>query len=54
MARGRYLRQFGNTPGHVNHWTNRGFAKLVATQFETSPATANPMPWTMVRATSIG
>lgn len=53
MARGRYLRQFGNTPGHVNHWTNRGFAKLVATQFDVA-ATANPMPWTMVRATSIG
>jgi SAM-dependent methyltransferase len=53
MARGRYLRQLGNTPGHVNHWTNRGFAKLVATQFDVA-ATANPMPWTMVRATSIG
>jgi SAM-dependent methyltransferase len=52
MARGRYLRQLGNTPGHVNHWTNRGFAKLVATQFDIA-ATANPMPWTMVRATSI-
>ena len=53
MARGRYLRALGNTPGHINHWTNRGFAKLVATQFDLA-ATANPMPWTMVRATSIG
>jgi SAM-dependent methyltransferase len=52
MARGRYLRQLGNTPGHINHWTNRGFAGLVATQFDVA-ATANPMPWTMVRATSI-
>jgi hypothetical protein len=53
MARGRYLRDLGNTPGHVNHWTNRGFAKLVATRFDVA-ATANPMPWTMVRASVRG
>jgi SAM-dependent methyltransferase len=51
MARGRYLRDLGNTPGHINHWTNRGFAKLVSTRFDVV-ATANPMPWTMVRATA--
>lgn len=49
MARGRYLRDLGNTPGHVNHWSNRGFRKLVATQFAVDE-TRNPMPWTMVRA----
>jgi SAM-dependent methyltransferase len=49
MARGRYLRQLGNTPGHINHWTNRGFSKLVATRFDVD-AVKNPMPWTMVRA----
>lgn len=49
MARGRYLRDLGNTPGHVNHWTNRGFAKLVDTRFDVAD-TANPMPWTMVLA----
>jgi 2-polyprenyl-3-methyl-5-hydroxy-6-metoxy-1,4-benzoquinol methylase len=52
MARGRYLRDLGNTPGHINHWTNRGFAKLVGTRFDVEQA-ANPMPWTMVRATPI-
>ena len=26
MARGAYLRDLGNTPGHVNHFTKRGFA----------------------------
>jgi len=52
IARGRYLRDLGNTPGHINHWTNRGFAKLVDTQFNVEQ-TANPMPWTMVRATPI-
>ncbi len=49
MARGRYIRDFGNTPGHINHWTSRGFRKLVATQFAVDE-TRNPMPWTMVRA----
>jgi SAM-dependent methyltransferase len=49
MARGRYLRDLGNTPGHINHWTNRGFARLVGTRFDIAD-TANPMPWTMVLA----
>ena len=53
MARGRYLRELGNTPGHVNHWTNRGFAKLVGTQFDVVDR-ATPLPWTMLRATTRG
>jgi SAM-dependent methyltransferase len=53
MARGRYLRALGNTPGHINHWTSRAFGRLVATQFDVD-ATATPLPWTMVRATTIG
>ena len=53
MARGRYLRDLGNTPGHINHWTNRGFGKLVGRRFEVE-RTANPMPWTMVHGTPRG
>jgi len=49
MARGRYVRDLGNTPGHVNHWTNRGFRRLVASRFDVVDA-ANPMPWTMLLA----
>ena len=26
VARGAYVRELGNTPGHVNHWSKRGFA----------------------------
>ena len=29
MARGQYLAQFGNTPGHIQHWTRWGFLALV-------------------------
>jgi hypothetical protein len=51
MARGRYLRQLGNTPGHVNHWTRRSFRSFVATRFDVE-AVRSPLPWTMLRARS--
>jgi ubiquinone/menaquinone biosynthesis C-methylase UbiE len=50
MARGRYVRDWGNTPGHVNHWSARAFERLVGTRFDVE-AVAHPLPWTMVRAT---
>jgi SAM-dependent methyltransferase len=49
LARGRYVRQLGNTPGHVNHWTRGGFRRFVATRFDVDRV-ASPLPWTMVRA----
>jgi hypothetical protein len=51
MARGRYLRDLGNTPGHVNHWTSRRFTSLVSRRFDVVER-ATPLPWTMVLATS--
>ena len=47
LARGGYLRDFGNTPGHVNHWSKRGFTRLLATKGELAAVRA-PLPWTMV------
>lgn len=49
MARGRYLRAFGNTPGHLQHWSREAFLSLVRTRFEIV-AVRNPMPWTQVLA----
>lgn len=49
MARGRYLRALGNTPGHVQHWSSRRFSSLVGSRFEVV-AVRRPFPWTMVRA----
>lgn len=49
MVRGRYLRELGNTPGHVNHWSARGFERFVARTLEVE-RTWRPLPWTMVRA----
>lgn len=50
MARGRYLGDLGNTPGHVNHWSSRSFERFVGTELDVL-ATRRPLPWTMVRAT---
>lgn len=49
MARGRYLRDLGNTPGHVNHFSRRSFSRFVATRFDVADV-ASPLPWTMIRA----
>lgn len=51
IARGRYVRHLGNTPGHVNHWSSRSFRKLISTQFDIVERAA-PLPWTMLRASS--
>ena len=51
MVRGRYLRDLGNTPGHVNHWSRRGFSRFVAQRWDVTEV-ACPLPWTMVRARS--
>ena len=50
MARGRYLGDLGNTPGHVNHWSARSFEQFVGDHFDVQ-ANARPLPWTMLRAT---
>jgi ubiquinone/menaquinone biosynthesis C-methylase UbiE len=47
VARGRYVRQLGNTPGHVNHWTTRQFRNLVDAYVDVR-ATRTPFPWTVV------
>jgi len=49
VARGRYVKDLGNTPGHVNHWSSRAFERFVATRLDVT-VSARPLPWTMVRA----
>jgi len=49
MARGRYLPQLGNTPGHIQHWSRRSFVRQVAEVGEVVAVRA-PLPWTMVLA----
>jgi len=47
VARGAYVRDLGNTPGHVNHWSKRGFAALLERHGQIIDA-RSPFPWTMV------
>jgi SAM-dependent methyltransferase len=47
MARGAYLRELGNTPGHLNHWSKRSFVSLLSRHGEVVEA-RSPFPWTML------
>ncbi|MGI8713864.1 MAG: class I SAM-dependent methyltransferase [Solirubrobacteraceae bacterium] len=47
VARGTYLRDWGNTPGHLNHWTRGAFVKLLGAHGEVVQ-TRSPFPWTML------
>jgi 2-polyprenyl-3-methyl-5-hydroxy-6-metoxy-1,4-benzoquinol methylase len=47
VARGAYVRDLGNTPGHVNHWSKRGFIRAAARHGEVVQA-RSPFPWTML------
>jgi 2-polyprenyl-3-methyl-5-hydroxy-6-metoxy-1,4-benzoquinol methylase len=47
MARGAYLKQLGNTPGHLNHWSKRGFIGLLSRHGDVVEA-RSPFPWTML------
>jgi ubiquinone/menaquinone biosynthesis C-methylase UbiE len=50
MARGKYLKHFGNTPGHFNHWSTRGVKKYVAQHFGPVVEVRTPLPWTLLLA----
>jgi 2-polyprenyl-3-methyl-5-hydroxy-6-metoxy-1,4-benzoquinol methylase len=47
MARGAYVPQLGNTPGHLNHWSKRSFMRLLSRHGEIVEA-RSPFPWTML------
>jgi 2-polyprenyl-3-methyl-5-hydroxy-6-metoxy-1,4-benzoquinol methylase len=47
IARGAYLRELGNTPGHVNHWSKRSFVRLLERHGDVVEK-RSPFPWTML------
>jgi 2-polyprenyl-3-methyl-5-hydroxy-6-metoxy-1,4-benzoquinol methylase len=47
MARGAYLKDLGNTPGHLNHWSKRSFVSLLS-KHGTVVEARSPFPWTML------
>ena len=53
LVAGRYVRDLGNTPGHLNHWSRGGFIRFVSQVAEVREVTS-PFPWTCVWATLPG
>ena len=47
LARGKYLSDWGNTPGHLQHWSRSAFLELIGGYFEIIQL-ETPLPWTMV------
>jgi 2-polyprenyl-3-methyl-5-hydroxy-6-metoxy-1,4-benzoquinol methylase len=47
LARGAYVSDWGNTPGHLNHWSKRAFVSFLRTVGEPVEV-RSPFPWTMV------
>jgi 2-polyprenyl-3-methyl-5-hydroxy-6-metoxy-1,4-benzoquinol methylase len=47
LARLKYVGDVGNTPGHLNHWSRRGFIAFLERHLEVLEV-RSPLPWTMV------
>jgi 2-polyprenyl-3-methyl-5-hydroxy-6-metoxy-1,4-benzoquinol methylase len=47
LLTGRYVKDLGNTPGHLNHWSTSSFTSFVG-QIGTVRRVEKPFPWTMV------
>lgn len=55
MTRGKYLRTWGNTPGHLNHWTRAQFLQFL--QGEAGYRVVKrvyPFPWQMILLEKLG
>ena len=46
LARLSYVGALGNTPGHLSHWSKRGFEQFLGDRFEVVEV-RTPTPWTM-------
>jgi hypothetical protein len=46
MARGAYWREWGNTPGHINHWSRRRWISFLEQHFDVAEI-KTPLPWLM-------
>ena len=49
LARGKNITRLGNDIEHINHWTARGFGKLVSRYFNVLELTTS-YPWTLALA----
>lgn len=49
FARGKYWNSFGNTPGHLQHFSQRALLARLETKWQVCKV-KSPLPWTMVLA----
>ena len=49
MCRGKYLKNWGNTPGHIQHFSKNAFIKFVSSEFKILEV-KSPLPWTIILA----
>jgi len=49
LLAGRNIREFGDTPGHINHWSKRAFARLVS-DYGRLERLESVFPWTLAVA----
>jgi len=49
---GRYMKDLGNTPGHINHWSTSGIVNLTKSALGITDSqivcVEKPFPWTMI------
>jgi ubiquinone/menaquinone biosynthesis C-methylase UbiE len=50
FIRGKYLKNFGNHPEHINHWTLFSFRKFLQKNNLTIVAQKHPFAWTLILA----
>ncbi len=50
FMRGKYLKNFGNHPEHINHWTFMTFRKMVQKNGLKIVAQKHPFAWTLILA----
>lgn len=50
MARLKYVKDFGNTTGHLNHWSSSGFSRFTQQHFGKVITKKSPTPWTILLA----
>lgn len=48
MLRGKYLSSWGNTEGHINHWSSHAFHNFVKSSGFEIIQSSRPFPWTML------
>ncbi len=47
MLSGRHLKHWGNTPGHIQHWSKHAFINM-ASRYMDVVKVVTPLPWTMI------